>query len=123
MKENDIYTDSDTEDDVIISKRALLATKMINKIVKSVEDGGLLNTLDDNGDEIKEGAKNVILLPDTKMKEYSETDQKITSLDSYIKGNDTNMKFMDCRKKKLFEHEPRAEDCRQADIGDRWLQT
>ena len=31
------------------------------------------------------------------------------------------MKFKDCRREKLFEHEPRAEDCRQLAIGDCWL--
>lgn len=121
MKENDTYTDSDTEDDVIISKRTLLATKMINKIVKSVEDGGLLNTLDDNGEEIKEGAKNVTLLQSTNFEKLE--DASFLEKLGHFGRSTFFMKFKDCRKEKLFEHEPRAEDCRQMAIADCWLQT
>ena len=45
---------------------------MINKIVKSVEDDGLLNTLDENEEEIKEGAKNVTLLQSANLEELKE---------------------------------------------------
>lgn len=107
-KAEDKYTNKDSTAKVIITKRTLIAKKMINKVVSEVENSGNFS----NKGRIKEGAQNVILNPGVEIN-ADPGDIRLSS----------SLIWKDCSKKKLFEHDPEPKDCRQEQIGDCWLQS
>ena len=107
-KAEDKYTNKDSTAKVIITKRTLIAKKMINKVVSEVENSGDFS----NDGSIKEGAQNVTLNSGIEI-----------NMDPKDVNSSSNLKWKDCRKRKLFEHDPEPKDCRQESIGDCWLQS
>lgn len=110
-----------------ILQKTFVAKKMLNKLVSC---GWQLIPLYKDGDEvkeIKEGAKNVVLLPDTKLKNIAHYRNDESKMNNYINGTSAQMKFMNFKPfVKIFDeskNEPKAEDCRQAYLGDCWLQS
>lgn len=107
-KAEDKYTNKDSTAKVIITKRTLIAKKMINKVVSEVENSGDFS----NDGSIKEGAQNVTLNSGIEI-----------NMGPKDVNSSSNLKWKDCRKRKLFEHDPEPKDCRQEQIGDCWLQS